>query len=378
MQPSGYVCAAGGIVLVARCWAQSVVAAELVFMPVPCVGYLRVDVAAGILVVLGALSIAAPRLLAVLSVLLLLCGIDGLLPKMYLADGSAPTEDFSSWYKEIAGSDSTEALIRQAGSAVPTHVPNAVDDKTINALANAAWASRHLWTKQSLSGPIGYFSYGSSLSYDASSRERVPFWSVAYGFRALLGFESSRALLQEASLVRRFADVRGAQALDAPLWEPVRLAFERILGGPVVFGGSAVGAPWLGPPTVQVYLPNLALGAVVSPHTDTFYVDFLGESIRLANGSRQPCDGRTATSLLVPLVTPRGAGLLWWGSSGAGAGGRVMQHEILYTKGSVYAFPTSLVHSVRPWPYSEWRVGTFRMTAQSFAVRCGVTWYVVH
>ena len=128
------------------------------------------------------------------------------------------------------------------------------------------------------------------------------------------------------------------------------------------------------------------------------------------------CDPNSTITLVVPLNTPRGAGLRWWradsaeveeavgsadgGGGGGGGGDRedgeggsyqsgfsftlpplpkwVHAHAIHYRRGTLVQFPAMLTHAIREWPYSEWASQHARMALQAFAIRCGDRWMVYH
>ena len=129
------------------------------------------------------------------------------------------------------------------------------------------------------------------------------------------------------------------------------------------------------PPAMQVYLPSVAWGVVLNPHTDNRIFKQL-----LSRVGRDECDDASRRAFLLPLATPPGAGLLYWNlRRHDGTPSEVpVEHAVEYEVGALYSWPLDLTHALQPWPYAEWDAAALRITLQLFGVQCGEKWYFYH
>jgi hypothetical protein len=141
----------------------------------------------------------------------------------------------------------------------------------------------------------------------------------------------------------------------------------------VVLGGEGI-IQNLHHPSVQIFLPSIAFSMVTNWHTDTglpanVAFDYISQHVP----ESEMCEPASITSFIWPVQVPFGAGLLFFNGT---------EHNVLYKRGSMFAFNASLIHAVGPWPYAEhltWTTDSssqVRMILQAFAARCGSTWYV--
>ncbi|EOD17009.1 hypothetical protein EMIHUDRAFT_244584 [Emiliania huxleyi CCMP1516] len=327
----------------------------LLFVSVPLVGFLRVDVALLSLLfeaVLGALLHKLHRRLALTLALVAI-----------LVARFAPL----TWYSTrgvLAELPSLDASVHEMVEMLPV--------RTIEQLAASVLESRPYWTLAHVAHGLPilpYFSLGVNSNHADDDESARPFWSQAYGFRALPGNFGGRALGVDGRVHRETsrAFMRAATWLQAPL----RTALAAAVGVPrerVVFGGEGA-ISHLRAPAAQIYLPNVVWAMLLNPHTDAL------QRQQLQRVEGEPCNGSTRTAFLLPLLTPPGTGLSWWKVS---ADGEVVRHQTMYTRGSLYSWPLTLKHALKPWPYAEWDISATRMTMQAFGVRCGASWYFYH
>jgi len=330
--------------LVVYASAYSIRAAGTLFVPVPALGYFRADASAaatGLLYCVATRFSTAAALAAMLLSLITPCLIDP--PRFYT--------------RQVF----VDAGLEHAVVTVHTGVISAAECEVF---ARGLWDQQYLWTKVSQAGALPYFSFGWTANFDGEA-ESLPLWSWRYGFRWLVVHESQSLGALAPSQGARRAAIQTQLAGFEELFERLRDAVASHLGvrrSLVIFGGEA-GAGSLGHPSVQVYLPNAVWHSLVNPHRD----DGHAQVPRLSIDAQ--CENASRTSFLLPLVVPKAAGLLHWNASG--------EHETLYTRGSLYAFPARLTHSIRPWPFSEWNARP-RMTVQLFAMRCSGRWILYH
>lgn len=343
---------------------RSVGAADLLFVPVPALGYFRVDVASLLLAIGGQalrlLSRAVPLRWVAAAAVLLLPWVP--LPRYHIA---APFH---------------------MGEPGPVAVfSNALPLSVCRELVEHAWAARSEWTHISMAGALGGFTFGGSVNFDRRARGQPR--TVLDRLLQWRGHETADALANtEANRERRR---RVQAALATHFHGPLRRAYAAQLGVSsehVFFGGeTAAGRSLPGSgPSAQVYLASVAFASVVNVHVDLGYehnVDW-----GAINGT--DCAPRTLTSFLLPISLPRGGGgLLWWTPADPDGPRSVqyserardrVEHETSYAVGSLYTFPSGLAHALRPWPWYEWAAAHHRVTVQAFGMQCGENWLIVH
>ena len=265
------------------------------------------------------------------------------------------------------------------------HVFSGLSKEESARIAAAAWDHRRLWTHYSNSVFLGDFGFGGSLNADwDDDPSAIPFWSLEYGFRSRLASESDFAWKCHevaCSASEERAELMTAVAQMPWFTESLRPLISTSLGVPpaqVVFGGEvplrdrlprrgAQARRGFGPPTVQAMLPSVFWHFVCNPHEDNVYY------IPEIDGA--PCAEDSLSTFLFPLASPRGAGLVSWTLDRASQ--RVREHATPYEVGKMYTFNASLPHAIRPFPYVEFSPAP-RMTIQAFGVKCGEKWYVYH
>lgn len=349
--------------------ARTVVASSVNWLPVPFIGYVRDDIAAGLLaagaVFTWVLSTLPILLQAVLVSLFLGAPLVADPPRLYLTEEPS-TAHFTS---------SSSADLVAAG-AQGVRVLAGLSRSDSARIAAVAWEERQLWCHFSgASSFVGYFGFGGSLNFDAGEdSSNLPFWSLKYGFRSRLAHESAFArTCRDGACTASTARAALLSTIAELPWysESLRLVIAAGLGAPpskVVLGGEGpLQNREITHPTVQVMLPSVFWHVAVNPHVDTIYFyDEIGGA---------PCERQSLSTFLLPLTHAAGAGLLWW--SWDRSANQVVEHTSLYEVGKMYTFNASLAHAIRPFPYLElWT--TPRMTIQAFGAKCGDTWYVYH
>lgn len=343
--------------------ARATTAAGQLFLPVPLLGYFRAD--AGLLLV--ALACTAAALLPWWRLLPATCvGLAG--PMALFAVGLDPPRFRHGGDKPVQVlNGSTAYFVSVAGALSPAECA---------ALVRAVWDVRPSWTHASHAGALAYFHFPWSANFDkGDDPAEAPLWSFSYGLRFLMGHESHHATHPQGA-ERRAAVAREAKRLF-PLFAPLRRALAahfNTTADRVIFGGDDGGWERLGAPSVQVYLPNMLWHTVHNRHTDAVYVRHLRRYLGGQRFDELRCSAATATSFLLPLVAPAGAGLLYYDAPR----GQISENEHRYTVGTLHAFAVWTPHSIRPWPYREWAAGEARVTVQTFGIRCGEWWVMYH
>jgi hypothetical protein len=352
------------VALAAWIGVRTVAASGQTWVPVPLIGYVREDVAVGLLaagaVVWWILS-KLPTLLQVTLVALVLgAPLVAEPPRVYLRE---PPD--------------AETLRRSKsfGSTSPVQVLPGLSKDDSARIAAAAWEERRVWTKFSMSMFIGYFGFGGSLNFDAADDpSELPAWSLGSGFSSRLAYESAWAWRIEGDepiMSKERAELLDAIARLPWYTEKLRSVISAALGVPpsnVVFGGEGPLADQsLTHPCVQIMLPSIFWHLVCNPHVDTLY--FVPEI------DGEPCDKKSLRTFLLPLTNAAGAGLISWTYDKKTR--QVVEHTAHYEVGNLYSFNAAVAHAIKPFPYFElWT--TPRMTIQAFGTKCGDTWYIYH
>ena len=345
-------------------------AGGLLWLSAPLLGYLRADAAvvatamqAAAAGVLSRLHLQLPLALALIGALSLGLALPSPLVRV-LPGGSVALSDVQ----------------RRGGVNASVDVmPSALSAATCGHMVAGVMAHRADWTHANIPGlgaPLPYFSFGVSSSFARAVEDAPVWWSWQYGFAAALGNEGAFALgvRGKAHRERSRALLRDARWLS----DALRDALAVRLGVPahlVVLGGESV-ISHLQHPAVNIYLPSAAWAVTINQHFD---VDDFAPLLVQARGV--PCDEDTRLAVLVPLLMPpAGAGLLYYNmldEQGAPSAA-LIEHELAYELGSMYTWPMSLAHAVRPWPHIDWGTSALRLTLQAFGVRCGDEWFFYH
>lgn len=328
---------------------RTIQAGEVAYINVPMMGFLRWDVGILFLSVFGLFGEVAKRCLPTW----ILCALVTLLVLV-------PQYQFTRIYVQPPAPGHVGSLSSHHG---------ALEEGVCDEIARFAWKSRALWTKFSLSFCLGYFGLGSSANFDMDGdAAEVEYWSFRYGFRRWLAQESDFVLSERGAVHRKM--VRKTLAGAAHIFtEPLRKVLASSLNvstSNVVLGGER-GIEDMGHPMIQIWLPNVAWNVVANVHHDLLYA-----GLDSVGGNK--CN--EVLTFLLPISVPRGSGLLWWVPDPSRR--QLLEHEVLYEKGTLYTFPSGVAHAIRPWPYVEWAATTLRMNIQAFGAQCGGKWYVYH
>ena len=125
-----------------------------IFAPVPLLGQLRIDLAAPLLLLqMGAVLALRARTLVLVTVF-----------GLFMPHLVAPP---ALWNRGHRLSGYSVAIGH--GANVTTH-ESVLSEAECERIVAAAWAVRHLWTKYTVSGPVGYFGLGQSRNFDAKAR----------------------------------------------------------------------------------------------------------------------------------------------------------------------------------------------------------------
>lgn len=346
----------------------SVSAGHTIYVPVPMIGYFRIDLAIAIIVVemplLCWLMLLRKRKLFQFAVMtFLLFGLpmlpDFVRPLVYLV----PLQS------------------GQYGSKVETHKSVGFSREEANTLLHdVVWQHRDKWTHISESLALGYFKFGVSLAFDAKTRfrDKLNGYTFKYGRRL-----TTERMKRESDYKLYFPqDGRHVQRiLYNGMARKLRLVYARTLNvtpEDVVFGNeirkAGISQRELGQPSIGITLPNLLFHWIVNPH-----VDYVFEN-RITTATI-PCQkSGEVIAVMIPLAAPPGSGLAYWTNDN---GGSFTRHDIYYEVGNTYVFNATgrspILHDIRPWPYREWGRGSARIVVQSNGVQCDDgKWYFYH
>lgn len=372
-------------VVLAYIVGNSVSAAGLLWLPLPLLGYFRAE-----------LAIAFLLLEALLVAMFLACascfGCCRSAQACSLATAAVFIAAVVFQLVELPGihfSPHLEQAIESNsfGTGSVHEVPDVFSDDETEQIVSAMWKQRDRWVHitKAIGIPNLIFGHSSNFDEDADPTDSLswvdPIWSLGsewtlhFGLKALHGKET-----QHARHESNFKSRQDTQKLikDLPSFLPrLRSAIAAHLGieeGNVVFGqeGALAGHSHIGYPAIQIWLPCFVWRVILNVHQDTYTFASIQSQLQRATGQR--CEKKSATTFLVALADPPGAGLRWWSQR---SDGTKEEHLSPYRRGSMYTFPSRVIHTINPWNFFDWSLRP-RVTVQAFAAKCGDTWYVYH
>ena len=335
-------------------------AAHSLWMPVPLFGYCRIDLA---ITIVTALELPIAYLTAKLSHL----RRHQYLGVMFLLFGLPALPDF---IRPVINQQ-RHLLPYSSYGKVATHEKIGFTRNEALELTSIIWKYSDMWTHISDAQGLAYFNFGSSINFDryGYSTAQSPGYSFKFGRELTAG----RRKHESDFRLKYSEDWKHVQLTIqeqiAPTLRPILAKSLDVDTDDVVFGNEIENSI-LGQPGIGILLPNLLWHWIVNPHFDSTYANRIPRKITCAKADE-------VTTFIIPIATPTGAGLRYWTKDRDGS---VVRNEVFYKVGNVYTFPaTRTLHTIRPFPYREWRRGSARINVQAFGVQCDDgKWYIYH
>lgn len=333
------------------------------WIPVPLLGYTRFEIALALLFIQAMMTVAIyiviPRRFRARYLMVAFILMPNLLPLL-------GTEQYIYFLRPFTSHMFRHySSVPDPSSQTVQSVHGVLDHDETRRLIQFTLKHKELWTKVSKSHALGSFLLGWRNDFFFSYKTNGKTYSLSHGLRLSGLRDPCRETDFSGNCMKENLAI-STDIMERGLKKMVQRAYSKVLNTTaenVILPGGTVGFP-----TIQILLPNFLYQFMSNPHID--YIDVQDQDDSNRYGADllpiAGCNTRAPMkSIVIPLTASGGgAGLNYWTSLDH-------RHEVDYEIGSAYIFPTTLVHSIRSFPYREYtRMDNVRITIQAFAAEC--------